>query len=391
MRGIKIFSIRIHTLLIFWTIQATTQNQDMKTVDERFTDYTAIRAGKNSRTSTREETIEWGKKVLKELNIDHMSGTQKAAAIQNYVHRHFGFSSRQYGKLARFIEAGTGNCNSHARMGIFLLRLAGVPAKFAWESHLIPTSERRARKVQKSGRWISGYYTGGHVWVLFFDGESWLPFDSSFGYTGWDAFVKYRWEGVEYATTQPPYVIWEDTGYGFDDMTNITQSVWSRFRLKNHNRVSHQDWMEFISLFTNKNVESTRESLSKHEKKEIERIARNYFVHKKISRIEISPSIIKYLDSQKRLQRDKENYYLASFEIRCLAYHLLEDGKTNDAIELFTLYTRLFPKYAWAYGLLGEAYAVHGDKAMAIESYRKAIELDPNRYFILELKALEER
>jgi transglutaminase-like putative cysteine protease len=181
-------------------------------IDIRFLDYSAIRAGKNARTSTLKTTIEWGKDVLDTLSIKNKSSSEKAAAIQEFVHKNFGFSSVFHGKIARFIEAGTGNCNSHARMGIFLLRLAGVPAKFAMERNLFLSTDEDHEKIKKDGKWNLGYYSSGHVWVLYWDGESWIPFDSAFGYSGYDGFLKYRWEGVDYEETRPPFVIWEDTG-----------------------------------------------------------------------------------------------------------------------------------------------------------------------------------
>jgi tetratricopeptide (TPR) repeat protein len=318
--------------------------------------------------------------------------SMKASAMQGFVHKNFGFSSAFYGKLARFIEAGTGNCNSHARMGIFLLRLAGVPAKFAWESHLALSSDEVEERAKKDGRWISGYYTSGHVWVLYWDGESWIPYDSAFGYTGYDGFLKYRWEGVDYQETRPPFVIWENTGWGFDDMKNITKSVWERYKLKNHHRVTQGDWMDFISLFAGMEVEDTRESLNEQTLTDMDRIARSFFEFKKVSRNEFSPSVRKYLEKQQHLQKDEENYYFSSFEIRILGYQRLMDEKVNDAIEVFQWYVKLFPKYAWAYGLLGEAYAVKGNMPLAKENTKKAIALNPyNRYFQMELENLEKK
>ena len=386
----------IHHTLVFLVLlplvfgTPSSQQQKINEIDERFLDYSAIRAGKNSRTSTLETTIEWGKNVLDILNIKNKSSSEIAAAIQEFVHKNFGFSSAFYGKLARFIEAGTGNCNSHARMGIFLLRLAGIPAKFAMERNLFLSTDENHEKVKKDGGWNLGYYTGGHVWVLFWDGESWIPYDSAFGYSGYDGFLKHRWEGVEYEETRPPFVIWEDTGWGFDDMKNITKSVWERYRLEDHHRVSHDDWMAFVALFADMDVEDTRKPQPEQITKIMDRIARNFFAFRKVTKNEFRPSIQKYLDKQQHLRKDKEHYFFSSFEIRILAYQRLTDNSLDDAIEMFQMYVQLFPAYAWAYGLLGEAYAAKGNLGLAIKNYTKAIELNPkNKYFQIELENLK--
>ncbi len=376
-------------LLLLFELGFSQQNKRNK-IDERFLDYSAIRAGKNSRTSTLETTIEWGKNVLHILSIKNKSSSEKAAAIQEFVHKNFGFSSAFYGKLARFIEAGTGNCNSHGRMGIFLLRLAGVPAKFAMERNLFLSTDENHEKAKKDRRWNLGYYTGGHVWVLYWDGGSWIPYDSAFGYSGYDGFLKYRWEGVDYEETRPPFVIWEDTGWGFDDMKNIAISVWERYRLNDHHRVSHGGWMAFISLFADMDVEDTRKPQPEQTTKVMDRIARNFFEFRKVMKNEFSPSIQKYLDKQQHLLKDEEHYFFSSFEIRILAYQRLMGKYVDDAIEMFQWYVRLFPAYAWAYDLLGEAYAVKGNLALARENYTKAIELNPNnKYFQIELENLK--
>jgi tetratricopeptide (TPR) repeat protein len=59
-------------------------------------------------------------------------------------------------------------------------------------------------------------------------------------------------------------------------------------------------------------------------------------------------------------------------------YLLLTSGKIKEAIELFTMNVRMFPKSWNAYDSLGEAHAVAGQKDLAIENYSKSLELNPN-------------
>ena len=61
-----------------------------------------------------------------------------------------------------------------------------------------------------------------------------------------------------------------------------------------------------------------------------------------------------------------------------LAYHfLLWWDRPQEAMEVFKLNTRLFPRSANAYDSLGEAYLVLGDKENAILNYQKSLQLNP--------------
>jgi len=56
--------------------------------------------------------------------------------------------------------------------------------------------------------------------------------------------------------------------------------------------------------------------------------------------------------------------------------YLLMD-KVNEAIDVFKLNVKLYPKSSKAYDSLGEAYTKFGNKELAIKSYQKSLELDP--------------
>jgi len=58
-------------------------------------------------------------------------------------------------------------------------------------------------------------------------------------------------------------------------------------------------------------------------------------------------------------------------------YSLLFAKKVDEAIEVLTLNVKLFPN-AWnTYDSLGEAYAMKGNKDLAIKNYEKSMELNP--------------
>jgi tetratricopeptide (TPR) repeat protein len=58
-------------------------------------------------------------------------------------------------------------------------------------------------------------------------------------------------------------------------------------------------------------------------------------------------------------------------------YRLLSANKVNDAIEVFKLNVKLFPASANTYDSLAEAYALAGNKKLAIENYERALKMNP--------------
>ncbi|SMG35817.1 Tetratricopeptide repeat-containing protein [Marivirga sericea] len=64
-------------------------------------------------------------------------------------------------------------------------------------------------------------------------------------------------------------------------------------------------------------------------------------------------------------------------ELNNLGYQLLNDNRVEDAIKIFKLLVSEFPQSANAYDSLGEAYRKNGDIKLALENYRKSLELNP--------------
>lgn len=68
---------------------------------------------------------------------------------------------------------------------------------------------------------------------------------------------------------------------------------------------------------------------------------------------------------------------------------LLQEGHPQDAVRIFQLNVEQNPNSSFAYSSLADAYAAAGQKDLAIQSYEKAIQLDPrNREADQKLKAL---
>jgi tetratricopeptide (TPR) repeat protein len=73
-----------------------------------------------------------------------------------------------------------------------------------------------------------------------------------------------------------------------------------------------------------------------------------------------------------------EKYDFGEQQLNHLGYALLNSKRIHEAIEIFKLNVGAYPEAANVYDSLGEAYAAIGEKALAIENYRWALELDPS-------------
>jgi D-alanyl-D-alanine-carboxypeptidase/D-alanyl-D-alanine-endopeptidase len=60
-----------------------------------------------------------------------------------------------------------------------------------------------------------------------------------------------------------------------------------------------------------------------------------------------------------------------------------------EAIEVFRLVISMYPDSSTGYASLADAYNRAGQKALAIENFKKALQMDPQNYFAIDqLKAL---
>lgn len=76
--------------------------------------------------------------------------------------------------------------------------------------------------------------------------------------------------------------------------------------------------------------------------------------------------------------KHSEIYEVREGEMNMMGYRLLGLNKVKDAIEVLKLNVDAFPKSSNAYDSLGEAYMISGDKELAIQNYKKSVELNPN-------------
>ena len=86
----------------------------------------------------------------------------------------------------------------------------------------------------------------------------------------------------------------------------------------------------------------------------------------------------------------QDDYDFSEPQLNRLGYQLLQMNRARDAIEIFKVNVEMFPQGFNAYDSLGEAYMVNGDKHLAIQNYKKSLELNPKNANAIEtLKKLE--
>jgi tetratricopeptide (TPR) repeat protein len=85
------------------------------------------------------------------------------------------------------------------------------------------------------------------------------------------------------------------------------------------------------------------------------------------------------MDSAYRAYRaDPRHRYVSTEDpLNALGYALLQEGRADDAVAVFTLNTEAFPRSANAHDSRGEALVAVGDTAAAIRAYEMAVRLDP--------------
>jgi CubicO group peptidase (beta-lactamase class C family) len=101
----------------------------------------------------------------------------------------------------------------------------------------------------------------------------------------------------------------------------------------------------------------------------------------------LEAGIKQYRDLKASANKD---YDFDEDELNTAGYQLLRGSKTKEAIEVFKLNVEMFPQSSNPYDSLGEAYAVAGDKELAIKNYKRSVELNPkNQNAIDAIKRLE--
>jgi len=138
-----------------------------------------------------------------------------------------------------------------------------------------------------------------------------------------------------------------------------------------------------------------REELSKHlafvrnKKEEFKGKSSALFAMKKIVEEQGIEAAAKGL---KEMSTQPEKYYLLYPELDQYVYYRMLDGKLDDAVVLFETLAELFSDKAMAYDSLGEVYKRKGNIDLAIKSFKRSLELDPNNHNAkMQIEELEKK
>lgn len=98
------------------------------------------------------------------------------------------------------------------------------------------------------------------------------------------------------------------------------------------------------------------------------------------------------VDRYKAIKKsDPSNRAVRESNLNQMGYELMGQNKLKEAIVVFRLNTELYPNSWNVYDSLGEAYAGSGDKELAIENYKKSLQLNPkNTGAVDALKKLQQ-
>ena len=111
--------------------------------------------------------------------------------------------------------------------------------------------------------------------------------------------------------------------------------------------------------------------------------------HKTITEKGIEAGLAQYRDLK---ARQANVYDFSEPELNRLGYQLLQAKKLKEAIEVFKLNVEAYPQGFNTYDSLGEAYMVSGNTELAIQNYKKSLELNPQNTGATEmLKRLGEQ
>jgi acetyl esterase/lipase len=76
-------------------------------------------------------------------------------------------------------------------------------------------------------------------------------------------------------------------------------------------------------------------------------------------------------------RRDPQATLFQEGTLNNLGYRLIQKGRVTDAVEVFRLNTEAYPQSANVWDSLAEAYMDNGDRELAVQNYRKSLELNP--------------
>ncbi len=173
-----------------------------------------------------------------------------------------------------------------------------------------------------------------------------------------------------------------------------SQIVWHTGGINGFNTIIYRDLSDstLIILFNNTGIAPLYQMATKihailHDKKiQYPRKPIKDYMYEAILDEGIDEAIADYENLKKEAS---DIFDFSENQLNDLGYFLLEENKKDEALKIFDLNVKEFPKSANVYDSRGKAFLAKGDTARAIEDYKKSLELNPaNEKAIKILKKL---
>lgn len=252
------------------------QGADPAPVSSSFLDARTLRV-KGTEERNGDDVLAWGRARLTEIDVAGRPPVERAARIVRYIHERFAFSPERPPTLADFIANRSGNCYAHARMSAFMLRLAGVPARFMYEIHLERKNEEATAEARAGGTGLFGEFHNDHFWVLYHDGRTWIPLDSALGISNRDEFLRVKIDEPAGGVANPPFLLWRDSDNPEAAMENVTAAFWIEIGRATVPGVAVADWKALLDTFGGLDVLDLRQPLSVERQAAIAGVGRQFF------------------------------------------------------------------------------------------------------------------
>jgi tetratricopeptide (TPR) repeat protein len=111
-------------------------------------------------------------------------------------------------------------------------------------------------------------------------------------------------------------------------------------------------------------------------------------IEKTIGEKGVAAAVAEYRDLK---AKQSATYDFAEPELNALGYRLMQTGRLKEAIEIFKLNVEAYPQGFNTYDSLAEAYLNLNERELAIQNYKKSLELNPKNTNAAEaLKRLEQ-
>lgn len=143
---------------------------------------------------------------------------------------------------------------------------------------------------------------------------------------------------------------------------NTTNGQFVRYQIDS-TKISDKERKEY-------NVETLAEQLVKERNMNLKPISEFHATSNSIKQT------IKFIKSEHK-KKLKSTYNTSEEELNSFGYELLNSKKEKDALEIFILNTKLYPKAFNTFDSLGEVLLLLGKKEKGLKAYKKSLELNP--------------